>query len=195
MADTLGLDPARIERLRSIERYDLVNPRRLFEVMDKPTDGTVVDIGAGVGFVVFPLAIDCPDAIVIACDVLPGMLELLEEDATLRALYNVECRPMPDGTTLPLADAEADLVTMLQVHHELDDPQGLLNECARALAPSGAIAIIDWKDEDLEGVPPAGRRVAASTIVEQLCAAGFINVCSHDIYSHHSCITGYKAST
>ena len=78
---------------------------------------------------------------------------------------------------------------MLQVHHELDDAPGLLADCARVLRPGGCIAIVDWKDEELDGVPPAGRRVAAETIMAQLRDAGFAEPRSHALYSHHSAIT------
>lgn len=189
MPDLLGLDPARIERLRDPARYQSVDPQRLWEVLEAPQTGTIVDVGAGVGFVTLPFAERFRDVQVIACDVLEGMLNGLAEDAASRGLDNVSTAWMASHSTLPLADDTAELVVMLQVHHELDDAPGLLADCARVLRPGGCIAIVDWKDEELDGVPPAGRRVAAETIMAQLRDAGFAEPSSHALYSHHSAIT------
>ena len=189
MPDLLGLDPARIERLRDPARYERVDPNRLWDVVNPPEKGVIVDVGAGVGYVTLPFAERFPDAQLIACDVLEGMLVGLTEDATGRGLKNVQTAWMESPVTLPLADASADLLVMLQVHHELDDAPGLLADCARVLKSDGQIAIIDWKDEELDGVPPAGRRVGAETIMAQLRDAGFSAPESHALYSHHSAIT------
>ena len=82
MPDLLGLDPARIERLRDPARYERVDPNRLWDVVNPPEKGVIVDVGAGVGYVTLPFAERFPDAQLIACDVLEGMLVGLTEDAT-----------------------------------------------------------------------------------------------------------------
>ncbi|NKC16421.1 MAG: methyltransferase domain-containing protein [Gammaproteobacteria bacterium] len=189
MVDLLGLDPARIARLRDPARYDLVDPSQLWTVVQKPDGGTVLDVGAGVGFVTFAFASELPSAHIVACDILPGMLDLLTEDAGQRDARNIECRVMPGPVDLPLADGEVAMVVMLQVHHELDEPEALLRECHRVLSPEGCLAIVDWKDEDIDGVPPAGRRVPLPVIREQLSRAGFTQIASHPLYTAHNCVT------
>ena len=191
MADVLGLDPARIERLRNPARYEQVNPERVWDVVERPSTGVIVDVGAGVGFVTLPLARSASGCTVVACDVLQGMLDLLREDATERGLNNVECRLMDNPSRLPLSDGAANAIVMLQVHHELGEPQALVSDCCRALAPGSPLLIVDWKDEELEGVPPAGRRVAAATIASQLRLGGFEDVGEHALFTHHSCVVGY----
>ena len=193
MPDLLGLDPGRIQRLRDPLRYQLVDPSRLWEVTPAPMpEATIVDVGAGVGFVTLPFAERFPSTRFIACDVLEGMLNLLDEDAATRNLDNVSSVFMTSPTELPLADASADVIVMLQVHHELDEASALLTDCVRVLVPDGRIAIIDWKDEDLDGVPPPGRRVSDRTIIEQLTAAGLRDAQSHDVYTHHSLVMACK---
>ena len=65
MADTLGMDPARIERLRSPERLEYFHPDRIWEVLKPAPDCTLIDIGAGVGFVTLPFAAAFPPCVTV----------------------------------------------------------------------------------------------------------------------------------
>lgn len=191
MADLLGMDPARVERLRSPERLAYFDPARIWEVLEPDPAATVIDVGTGVGFVALPWARRFPRATVYGCDVLEGMVALLAEAAAQGGLANVRALVMGPAT-IPLASGCADVALTAQVHHELDDPVALLRECRRCLHPGGRMAIVDWKDEDNGKSPPAGRRVPAATIRTQLEAAGFTAVASHDVYPYHAFLTGEK---
>ena len=192
MADIVGMDPERIARLRDPKRLETVNPERVWDMLPPPEEGTIVDIGAGVGFVTLPFARRCPGVRLLACDVLPGMLELLAESAREEGLANVETVLMEEETQVPLPDAAADLVIMLQVHHELSDAPALLADCHRLLRGGGALAIIDWKGEDTGKGPPPARRVSESRIREELAAAGFRDVAAHPLFTHHNFLTAVK---
>ena len=77
MADTLGLDPKRIERLRSPDRLEYFHPDRIWEVLKPAPVCTLIDIGAGPGFLTLPFAKRFPRAKVYGCDILEGMVRLL----------------------------------------------------------------------------------------------------------------------
>ena len=62
MADSLGMDPARIERLRSPERLEYFHPDRIWEVLNPAPDCTLIDIGAGPGYLTLPFAERFPRA-------------------------------------------------------------------------------------------------------------------------------------
>lgn len=189
MADRLGMDPARIERLRSAERLDYFDPDRIWNVLNPAPDCTLIDIGTGVGFIALPFARRYPAAKVYGCDILDGMIDLLREDAAARGLGNVEGIVMtPNAIDLP--DGVADVVVMAQLHHELDAPAPLLAECKRLLAAEGVVAIVDWKDEDNGKSPPAGRRVPEAQLRTQLDAAGFSDLERHDVFEFHTFMTG-----
>lgn len=191
MADRLGMDPARINRLRSPERLEYFDPGQIWERLQPQSGDAIVDIGTGVGFVALPLAAQFPDCSVIGCDIQPGMIALLLEDAADRGLDNVKGIVMAPNA-VDLTDGAADIVVMAQVHHELDEPLLLLTECARILKPGGNIVIVDWKDEDNGKSPAAGRRVPAADILAQLKDAGFTEHKSHDVYEFHNMITALR---
>ncbi len=189
MVDRLGMDPARIERLRSPERLEYFHPDRIWNILNPVPECTLIDIGTGVGFVALPFAVRYPAAKVYGCDILAGMIDLLRQDADAQGLGNVEGIVMTPNT-IDLPDGVADLVVMTQLHHELDTPELLLAECKRLLATGGVVAIIDWKDEENGKSPPAGRRVPEAHMRSQLDGAGFSDLERHDVYEFHTFLTG-----
>lgn len=191
MADNTKLDMKRVERLRNPERLKHVDPERVWEVLAPVEEGVIVDIGAGVGFVTLSAARRFPRARVLACDIIPGMLELLRKEARAQGLANIETVLMEDSR-LPLPDNSAELVIMLQVHHELSDPPALLKDCHRLLKPAGTLAIIDWKGEDEGKGEPLELRVPVEVIERQLTGAGFANITTHPLYERHNFITAAK---
>lgn len=191
MADLLGMDPDRIARLRSSERLEYFDPGQIWAVLQPETDCTLVDIGAGVGYVSLPFARDYPEAAIYGCDILEGMVGLLAQDAKDQGLDNLQALLMQPNS-VPLPDNSADFIIMAQLHHELDEPEALMVECHRLLAPGGTVAVVDWKDEENERSPAKGRRVPADTIRAHLTGAGFTDLDSHDIYEFHAFITGRK---
>ncbi len=191
MADLLGMDPARIERLRSPERLAYFDPAKIWQVLNPGQNSTVLDIGAGVGYVTLPFAKNYPSAKVYGCDILEGMVGLLARDATDLGLANLETILMQPNC-VPLPDGIADVIVMAQLHHELDEPEALMAECHRLLNSSGTVAIVDWTDEDNGRSPAKGRRVPEATIRAQLSGAGFKDLGSHQVYEFHQFITGQK---
>ena len=189
MADLLGMDPARIERLRSPERLAYFDPAKIWQVLNPGQNSTVLDIGAGVGYVTLPFAKNYPSAKIYGCDILEGMVGLLARDATDRGLANLETILMQPNC-VPLPDGIADVIVMAQLHHELDEPEALMAECHRLLNSSGTVAVVDWTDEDNGRSPTKGRRVPEATIRSHLSGAGFKDLGSHQVYEFHQFITG-----
>jgi len=189
MADSLGMDPARIERLRSPDRLEYFHPDRIWEVLKPAPDCTMIDIGAGAGYLTLPFAERFPRAIIYGCDILEGMVDLLRADAAERRLDNLVALLMtPNDIGLP--DDSADFIVMGQLHHELDAPEPLLAECKRLLKPGGIVAIIDWADADNGKSPPGGRRVPVSRMRAELEDAKFSAIETHEVYEYHTFMTG-----
>jgi ubiquinone/menaquinone biosynthesis C-methylase UbiE len=107
-----------------------------------PTDGTVIDVGAGTGTFAIALAARAPSARVVAVDGDPEAL------AIARAKRGAAAVRWEEGLadSLPLADGSCDRVAMSLLLHHLD-PDGkrrALAEAHRVLRPEGRIHIADW---------------------------------------------------
>lgn len=121
---------------------------RAVELLGVTPGMVVADFGAGSGYYTERLAKKVgPTGRVLAVDIQPEMLELLGARMTRLGLTNVELiRNTPDDTGLPAG--AVDLVLMVDVYHELSEPQLVLRRMKAALSPTGRIAILEFRKED-----------------------------------------------
>ena len=112
---------------------------------------TVVDYGAGTGYLTLPLAAALPHGRVVAVDRSAEMLAELRRRLEARraaggdALAPVELVHTADNR-VPLADGAADAVAAVNLWHEISDDQAALDELLRLLAPRGTLLIVDWDE-------------------------------------------------
>lgn len=87
--------------------------------------------------------------------------------------------------SIPLPEQVGDLVYMINLHHELEQPIDLLKECRRLLRPRGRLFIVDWKPVKTEHGPPLPLRVPPEEVIRQLREAGFSFLSQHDDMKSH----------
>lgn len=100
---------------------------------------SVVDVGAGTGFVTVELAQRCgPESRVTAVDPWAAAMERLADKVAFLGLTNVDV-VVASAEDLPLPDASVDLVVSNLGINNLDDPPAVLHECARVLRAGGRL--------------------------------------------------------
>ena len=121
----------------------------LRELRLKPTD-VVADIGAGTGFFSFQLARKVPQGQVLAVDIQPEMIAVLQTNK--RRLRAANVRPVLGSTTNPALPADSlDLVLIVDAYHEFDHPREMGRAIRRALRPgTGRLALVEYRAEDPE---------------------------------------------
>ncbi len=131
----------RPERERE-ERTDL-----LVDALPLREDSVVADIGAGTGYFSFPVALRVPGGKVLAVDIQPEMLAIIEQRIAAGAPQNVE--PVL-GTELDpmLPEAGVDLVFIVDSYHEFSHPREMGEAIAKALTPGGLLVLIEYRAED-----------------------------------------------
>jgi len=123
-------------------------PSRALSIMAVAPGSTVADIGAGTGYFTERLArLVGPAGRVYASDIQRGMLELIAARMTRERLANVTL-VLGEPTNPRLPAASIDLALMVDVYHELGDPQATLRHVRDALAPNGRLVLIEYKGED-----------------------------------------------
>lgn len=112
----------------------------------KPTD-VVADIGAGSGYFSFRMAALVPQGKVLAVDIQPEMLALIEERKARDGITNVEgVLGEIDDPNLPPNSINAAL--MVDAYHEFSHPYEMLKGIYDALKPGGRIFLLEYRGED-----------------------------------------------
>ncbi len=129
--------------------------------------GTVVDLGTGTGRILELFAAQSTQ--LHGIDSSREMLAIARSNLERLGLRHAQLR-QADIFALPLADAMADIVTVHQVLHFLDEPQKALLEARRILKPDGKLLVVDFAPHDLEELREdhAHRRLGLSA--EQMTA-------------------------
>lgn len=124
--------------------------RELQEATEKALDAlgitkgsTVADVGAGSGYFTIRLAARVgPTGRVFANDIQPEMLKLLSGRLAEQGITNVSVvLGTADDPKLP--PSTFDLVLMVDVYHELSEPQKMLRHLYAALKPGGRLVLIE----------------------------------------------------
>ncbi|PZV16626.1 MAG: SAM-dependent methyltransferase [Leptolyngbya sp.] len=122
-------------------------PQQLINALAlQPTD-VVADIGAGTGYFSFRMATLVPKGKVLAVDVQPEMIEILNGLKQEKHIENVE--PVLGSITDPnLPPASVDLAIMVDAYHEFDHPREMMMAIAQSLKPNGRVVLVEYRGEN-----------------------------------------------
>ena len=95
-------------------------------------------------------------------------------------------------SVIPLDDESVDLVLMITLHHELEDPEALLTESIRILKNEGKICIVDWEKKEMTYGPSIEIRKSAEEISDQLKHSGFKKIHIDDTLENFSLLWAEK---
>jgi len=134
--------------LERSEREDEEAPDVALNVLKIPKGASVADIGAGSGYITVRLAGRVgPTGRVYANDVQPQMLNILARRLDMSKITNVT---LIEGTIddPKLPPASVDLALMVDVYHELSQPQAILRRLRESLKPGGRLVLLEYRKED-----------------------------------------------
>jgi ubiquinone/menaquinone biosynthesis C-methylase UbiE len=134
--------------LERSEREDEEAPDVALNVLKIPKGASVADIGAGSGYITVRLAARVgPTGRVYANDVQPQMLNILARRLEMSKIANVM---LIEGTIddPKLPPASVDLALMVDVYHELSQPQAVLRHLRESLKPGGRLVLLEYRKED-----------------------------------------------
>src|SRR3954470_4528748 len=130
------------------EREEEEAPDAALDALKIPKGAAVADIGAGSGYITVRLAARVGAAgRVFPNDVQPQMLNILSRRLTNSRITNVT---LIEGTfdDPRLPPASVDLALMVDVYHELAQPQASLRHLRESLKPGGRLVLLEYRKED-----------------------------------------------
>ena len=129
------------------ERIQQEMPDRVVTNMTLEPDHVVADIGAGTGYFSFRIARQVPDGKVLAVDIQPEMLTLIEQRKQQEGVSNIEgIMGQIDDPNLPPNSIDAAI--MVDAYHEFSHPYEMINGIYQALKPGGRIFLLEYRGED-----------------------------------------------
>jgi ubiquinone/menaquinone biosynthesis C-methylase UbiE len=155
------------------ERVVEENPDLAVKLLQLKDGMVVADLGCGSGYFTRRLArAVAPAGKVYAVDIQPKMLDLLRQNLEGAKIANVE--PVLGEEADPrLPKNSVDLLLMVDVYHELSQPQITLAKIREALKADGRLALLEYRKEDPEVPIRFEHKMSVEEVKAELGAEGF----------------------
>lgn len=122
-------------------------PSKIVDALHLKPDDIVADIGAGTGYLSFLIAPTLPQGKVLAVDIQPEMLDIVEFFKQEKHISNVE--PILATTHTPnLPPESVDLAIMVDAYHEFDYPREMMEGIVKGLKSGGRVALVEYRGEN-----------------------------------------------
>jgi len=133
----------------------------------------VCDMGSGNGYHSLPMAKEvAPDGKVLAVDIQPEMLQMLQQRAEANGVSNVQSI-VGEVHDPNLPEASCDLIVMVDVYHEFSHPEEMLKVMRQALKPGGQVVLVEFRAEDLTVPIKPEHKMSKAQILKELEGNGF----------------------
>ena len=124
------------------ERTDLL----LQNLALKATDH-VADLGAGTGYFSFPIAQQVGTGKVLAVDIEPEMLRLVEQRKLVDGVDNIDT-VLANERSPNIPNASVDVVLLVDAYHEFSYPREVMAGVVKGLKPGGRVVLVEYRGED-----------------------------------------------
>ncbi len=171
IAPVMGVGGA--DWLERSEREQEEHPERALDAIGIKPGMVVADVGAGTGYMSLRMAKRVgPSGKVYAEDVQPGMLNRVRQSAAKAKLTNVETVLGTEAD--PKLPAESlDLILLVDVYHELSQPQKMLRRMREALKSDGRLVLLEYRKEDPTIPIRFEHKMSVQEVKTELEAEGF----------------------
>ena len=148
-------------------------PSKIVNLLNlKPSD-VVADIGAGTGYMSFRIAPILTAGKVLAVDIQPEMLDIIEFLKKENKIANVE--PILASLTDPnLPPASVDLALMVDAYHEFAYPQEVMQGIVKALKPGGRVVLVEYRGENPLIMIKRLHKMTQKQVRKEMAAVGLV---------------------
>jgi ubiquinone/menaquinone biosynthesis C-methylase UbiE len=131
--------------LERSDRNTEEQPQQLVDALDLQSNDVVAEIGAGTGYISRLLAEKVPQGQVLAVDIQPEMIVLLNKrfskTTNIKAVLGQEKASGLTANSINLA-------VMIDAYHEFNYPREMIESLITALKPNGRIILAEYRGED-----------------------------------------------
>lgn len=133
----------------------------------------VCDLGCGNGFYTLKMAkLVGDEGKVLAVEIQQPFLDMLKKRAEQEKIKNIE---MILGTIADpkLPDGKLDLLLLVDVYHEMSNPEEMLVAIRKSLKPTGRVALVEFRLEDKDSPIKVLHRMSKEQILKEWLPNGF----------------------
>lgn len=163
------------ENRKEEERTDL-----LIQALELEADDVVADIGAGSGYFTFRISKLVPQGSVLAVDIQPEMLNMIQKKMTGDRISNIKLI-LGDIDDPALPEDSVDLVLMVDAYHEFSHPREMMEAIVASLAPEGRVVLAEYRAEDPEVMIKPTHKMTEAQAVKEMAAVGLELVENKDV--------------
>jgi len=155
------------------EREKFEQPEKVLDALNIRPGMTVADVGAGNGYFTLRLARRVGETgRVFAVDVQQAMLDLLENNQKREGLKNIELvLNTPTDSRLP--PAAVDLALLVDVYHELQQPEEMMASIRASLKPDGVLVLVEYRGEDASVPIKPEHKMTVGQVLNEIEPMGF----------------------
>ena len=128
-------------------REEEENSSEIVKNLNFEPDSIVADVGAGTGYMSFQIAPLLTEGKVLAVDIQPEMLDIIDYFKQEKQIDNVEGILATD-TNPNLPPESIDIALMVDVYHELEYPYEMMKQIMKALKPGGKVVLAEYRGEN-----------------------------------------------
>jgi ubiquinone/menaquinone biosynthesis C-methylase UbiE len=168
IAPTMSVEGA--DWLERPEREQEERPEKAIAALHLAPGMNLGEIGAGTGYYALRIAKRiAPGGTYYANDIQPGMLARLQASAARQNITNVKA-VLGTQSDSGLPTRSLDYVLMVDVYHELSEPQLMLRDIAKSLKPNGELVLLEFRKEDPSVPIRPEHKMSAKEVVAELAA-------------------------
>ncbi len=158
--------------LDRLDRNEEENADLAIKKIVLPQNAVIADIGAGTGYYSFKLATKVPYGKVFAVELQDEMIAILKSKKASAKDTVVEIvKSTVKNINLPANSI--DLAIMVDVYHELEYPQEMLQGISKALKKDGKILLLEYRGEDPAVAIKPLHKTTVGQLNKELSANGF----------------------
>jgi len=156
------------------EREREEQPQKVIAALHLTPGVNVGEVGAGTGFYALRIAKRIqPGGTYYANDLQPAMLARLESKVAAQKVTNIKTI-VGTQTDPRLPRGTLHYVLMVDVYHELSQPQIILRNIAAALKPGGKLVLIEFRKEDPNVPIRPEHEMTVKDVEAELSAEGYV---------------------
>jgi SAM-dependent methyltransferase len=158
-----------VKNFESPDRDTWQKPDLVINFLGDLKNKTIIDIGAGTGYIEFKISE--PSVKMIAADVDDRFIDYMSKRIENEKSINITTRKA-EYDIPPVSVKEADVIFMVDVYHHIENRIEYFKKVKEGLKENGSLVIVDFKKGDFEHGPPNEMKLHQSVVIKEMNDAG-----------------------